>query len=201
MAVLLSSAYLPPVAWVVAAVQAGDVCLEIHETFPKQTCRNRCTIYGPNGKQSLTIPVNKPFGNHTKTKDIRISYDIPWDKLHWKSLETAYRNSPFFLYYQDELKPFYHKQYHFLIDFNDELMMVLFHMLRAPVTLCHSSSFMPLQKDDPRIILSSKHHHPVFPAYIQTFSSVHGFLTNLSVVDLLFNLGNETLNYLKSVCL
>ncbi len=101
MPVLLTTAYFPPVGYMAEVLRADTVVIEVHETYPKQTCRNHCVIQGPNGRQTLSIPVTRINGNHTKTRDILISTHEPWQKTHWRSIQTAYNNSPFFLYYLD----------------------------------------------------------------------------------------------------
>jgi len=85
MPLILSTAYLPPISYIRECLQADEVMLEMHETYRKQTIRNHCFIAGPKGKQQLTIPVIKVNGNHTKTKEIRISDAMPWQRNHWRS--------------------------------------------------------------------------------------------------------------------
>jgi hypothetical protein len=101
MMVLRSTAYLPPVSYISGCLRQDEILIERFETYPKQTIHNRCRILGPNGLQVLSVPVVRVNGNHTLTKDIRIAETIPWQRLHWRSIETAYNNSPFFLYYKD----------------------------------------------------------------------------------------------------
>lgn len=199
MAIFLSTAYLPPVAYVAAALSEGTICIEQYETFQKQSCRNHCEIFGPNGRQTLSVPVVKPHGNNSKTKDVRISQSLPWQRIHLRSILTAYNNSAFFLYFQDGLLPFYQKRYDFLVDLNEELLSWIFSVLKANVIQTRSDQFVPMRPDDPRLILSSKHHRPAFPAYFQPFSPSHGFQPNLSIIDLLFNLGTESKQYLRNV--
>ena len=106
MPLLIATSYLPPALYMAETAKADEIIIEAFETYTKQTCRNHCLIYGPNGRQTLSIPVIKVNGNHTITKDIRISTHQPWQKIHWRSIKTAYSNSPFFLFYQDYLSPF-----------------------------------------------------------------------------------------------
>jgi len=197
---LLSTAYLPPVAYMAAALHAGSVCVEQHETYRKQSCRNHCVIYGPNGKQLLSIPVIKPSGNHTCTRDIRLSGAHSWQRNHWRSIQSAYRNAPFFPFFCDAFEPFYAKRYDFLIDLNDDLLRAVVTVTGLPVGLSRSDSFTPVAGNDPRITLSSKHYLPgtPFPEYFQVFSPRHGFIPNLSILDVIFHLGTETVSYLRS---
>ncbi|MFH1160592.1 MAG: WbqC family protein [bacterium] len=201
MTILISTAYLPPISYMAACLDADEVLIEAQETYPKQTFRNRCCIYGPNGKQALIIPVRKPDGNHTKTKDIRLDSSVPWRKHHWRSFEAGYNKSPYFLYYKDDFQPFFHRQYTFLIDFNTGLLETLFRMIRLEKKVKFTDRFeeRSTEVEDMRFTLSSKHQQFEYPAYIQVFSSRHGFIPNLSVIDLLFNLGPEARNYLSSL--
>ena len=158
-------------------------------------------IFGPNGKQMLTVPVTKPMGNRTKTKDVRISYELPWQQNHWRSFETAYNKSPFFLYYQDYLVPFYENRTPFLLDFNQSLLETLFLAIRLDRNIGFTETYekKPLDVDDKRLELATKSLLLEQPEYIQVFSSKYGFIPNLSILDLLFNLGPETLFYLMSL--
>jgi len=196
---VFSTAYLPSIIYMAEIIRSKTLVVDIHETYQKQTGRNHCSIYGPNGKQTLTIPVSKVNGKHTLTKDIRISYHQPWQKNHWRSMETAYNNSPFFLYYQDTFAPFYQTKYTFLIDFNAELLLRTMKLLKIECALTFSSNFIRdgflLQRE----MLLSKHARFDNPFYLQPFHSKSGFVPNLSIVDCIFNLGPETAHYLQSV--
>ena len=188
MSILLPTAYLPPIAYMVECMHSERITIEAFETYKKQTSRNHCTIYGPNGKQRLSVPVIKVDGNHTLTKDIRISYSQNWQKVHWRSIETACNNSPFFLFYRDHLEPFYFKKFDFLLDFNAKLMEVLFNIFRIEKQIDFTDHF-----ENPANIPINH----FFPPYTQVFSVKSGFLPDLSIIDLLFNLGPETVEYLK----
>lgn len=200
---LLASAYLPPARYMAAAVHAGEIVIEQHETYPKQTCRNHCNICGPNGIQTLSIPVSRVNGNHTLTRDIRISDHEPWQRIHWRSIETAYSNSPFFLFYQDSLRPFYEKQYSFLVDLNTALLETLFHVLGAGCSITLSESYQEKKPvpTDLRDSLAAKHdpHPEIYRRYTQVFEPVHGFIPGLSILDLIANLGPETGSYLHDI--
>jgi hypothetical protein len=185
---IVPTAYLPPVAYMVECMHSERITIEAFETYKKQTCRNHCAIYGPNGRQRLSIPVIKVNGNHTLTKDIRISYSQDWQKVHWRSIETAYNNSPFFLFYRDHLEPFYFKKFDFLLDFNTKLLDVLFMIFRIEKEIGFTDHFGKA---------SIHQDHLFFPSYTQVFEAKSGFLPNLSVIDLLFNLGPEAVDYLR----
>jgi hypothetical protein len=202
MPVLLPTAYLPPVSYISACIRAKQVMIEKQESYHKQTIRNHCNIYGPNGRQTLSIPVIRINGNHTLTKDIRISDSIPWQRLHWRSIETAYNNSPFFLYYRDVFEKVYQTHYDLLLDLNTELMMVIFKILRTKVEVLFTEKFersvenridyRELSKIKPTT--STSH----FPPYTQVFSLKHGFIPDLSIIDVIFNLGPESFDFLVS---
>jgi len=172
----------------VECLHSERITLEAFETYKKQSCRNHCAVYGPNGKQRLSIPVIKVNGNHTLTKDIRISYFQDWQKVHWRSIETAYNNSPFFLFYRDHLEPLYFKKFDFLLDFNTKLLEVLLKILRNEKQIEFTDHFENASIDQ---------DHLLFPSYTQVFEAKSGFLPNLSIIDLLFNLGPEALEYLN----
>jgi hypothetical protein len=199
--IIVSTSYLPPIGYVSALLKASEIVIELDETYPKQTCRNHACIYSPNGKQTLSIPVHKPGGNHTKTRDIRISYALPWNKTHWRAIEAAYNNSPFFIYYQDYFIPFYEKEYEFLADLNSEILETVFRILRISRPLRFNETYVsnPEGLRDLRQELTEKHARAVCPVYTQTFAEKHGFIPNLSIIDLLFNLGPETPEYLQSI--
>lgn len=199
MSAVFPTAYLPPLAYFAALLKSGDWEIEIFETYRKQSCRNHCCILGTNGLQMLSIPVVKVNGNHTLTKDIRISYSLPWPRIHWRSMETAYRNSPYFLYFQDFFHPIFQKKFDFLIDFNTVLLQTIHTTLNIPVDIKFTSEFHRPLIDEQGEILVSKKYTPSLPPYQQVFSPPHGFIPNLSIVDALFNLGPETIFYLNSI--
>ena len=201
--IIVSTSYLPPLGYVSSLLKAGETVIDLGETYPKQTCRNHANIYGPAGKQTLSIPVNKPGGNHTKTMDVRISYALPWQKTHWRAIEAAYNNSPYFLYYQDYFRPFFENEYNYLADFNSEILETLYRLLRIPgqIRVTETYARNPEGMRDLRNELTSKHAGAICPPYTQAFSEKHGFLPNLSIIDLIFNLGEEAAEYLQSVML
>ena len=179
---VLPCCYLAPVSHYSAFYRAEEVQLEVCDHFSKQTLRNRCWIDSPSGALALTVPVVKTEVK-TLMRDIRISDHGYWRHQHWIALESSYRQSPFFEYYADDFAPFYEKKWEFLADYNEELMMLVASLLDVskPVTrttLYENDAFAQL---------------PVFDGrpYYQMFASRHGFLPDLSIVDLLFNLGPE----------
>jgi hypothetical protein len=204
--VLLSTAYFPPVSWMAAAVQSGSIQIENHETYPKQTFRNRCNIATSSGILSLTVPVNRVNGNHTKTCDIRIDNSVNWQMLHWRSIVTAYNKSPYFLYYRDIVEPIFLKKHESLIDLNTEVLKSILHALKIKnIDILYTDQY----ETKPDLYDLRNSFHPKLnqrqeitynlPRYIQTFEEKNGFVADLSIIDLLFNLGPDTLPYLAKV--
>ena len=207
MDVLLSSTYFGPVQWYQKLHRAETVYIERHESFIKQTYRNRCVIATANGTQALTVPVER--GETTLMKDIRISDHGNWRHLHWNALQSAYGESPFFEYYADDFLPFFERRWDFLFDFNlaiTETMCELLDIhpniqlttqfLPSSITLHPSSiTLHPSSTQDLREAIRPKHPLPDDSfeprPYYQVFRERHGFLPNLSVLDLLFNMGPE----------
>lgn len=193
--------YLPPVSYFSALNdQNFEFLIEKEEHFPKQTYRNRTRIYSPNGKLDLFLPVIKGSKFHTKVKDVKISYDFKWQRLHWLSIESCYRNSAYFEYYEDEFVKFYEKKYDFLFDYNLELFQWVLKQMKKSTELQFTTEYikeLPVEIDF-RTKLHFKnpaYSVPVKP-YFQVFEDRTGFLPNLSIIDLLFNQGPQSKNYL-----
>lgn len=193
--------YLPPVSYF-SALQAHDFefVIESHEHFPKQTYRNRTRISSPNGSLDLYIPVVKGAKVHTVVKDVKISYDAKWQRLHWLSMQNSYRNSAYFEYYEDELAPFYHQRFDYLFDYNLELFEWVLKKLKktTPITFTEEYVKDTSPQEDFRDKLNFKNPAVVFPAkpYFQVFEDRNGFLSNLSIVDLLFSQGPQAKSFL-----
>jgi hypothetical protein len=203
MAILVTTAYCPSVSYMTEVIRADEIAIENFETYSKQTIRNHCNILGPNGRQTLSIPVIKPNGNHSMTKDVLISPHQPWQMIHWRSIETAYNNSPFFLYYQDYFTPFYHKKFKFLLDLNFQILQTLLQILKIGPQIRFTEKFekLPVGITDLRPATGSKitAQHFNYPHYTQVFESRHGFIPELSIIDVIFNLGPESCSYLQSI--
>ena len=196
---LLSSTYLGPVGYYKQIARSEKIYIEQYDHYLKQTYRNRCRIASANGVMDLTIPV---LSRETKCrmKDVRISYFENWQQLHWRAIESAYRSSPFFEYYQDGLVPFYREKREFLIDFNQELLTLMLKWLEidAPVELTteYNDSFGE-EIDDWREAFHPKRDYPdQVKLYYQVFEQKLGFQKELSIIDLLFNMGPESVFYL-----
>jgi hypothetical protein len=203
---ILSTSYLPPIEYFTSIINSKEVIIEKKESYKKQTYRNRCEIYSSNGKLDLSIPIIKINGHNTKTEDIIISYKYNWQKKHWRAIESAYNSSPFFLYYKDDLIKFFAEKYESLIDFNFDLLMVLFEMLEIKPEVKFSKEFIKYYDEnsiDKRNIISPKNNinsSENFPAYTQVFDTKLGFIPNLSIIDLIFNEGPNAIEYLNNVC-
>lgn len=192
--------YLPPVAYFTEILQhKNNFLIEQKEHFPKQTYRNRAEIYSPNGILTLVVPVVKGSKNHTKIKEVKISYDFNWQRLHWMGLQNCYRRSAYFEYYEDEFAPFYQeRKFDFLFDYNEALLRLLLKLLKLNLDIGYTANYgADALGADFRSILHPKQEYGVEQkSYFQVFDDRHGFLKNLSIVDLLFNQGPNTKNYL-----
>ena len=192
---LLPISYLGPVAYYSAILQSEEIFIETKEHFIKQSFRNRCTIMGSNGSQTLTIPKERKSSDKTLISDISISNQDNWQKLHWQSIVSAYNSSPFFEYYKDELLPFYNTENDNLFDFNLKLSKAILRFLQVEKELNFTSKF---QKECNRLdFRSSKFILKNQEEYQQVFCEKYSFIPNLSILDVLFNLGPETTSYLE----
>jgi len=180
MKIILPTSYFPSIEYVQAILQVESIEIEIHESFPKQTFRNRMRILSANGVLPLTVPVCK-YANHEITKNIKISYHENWQKQHWNAILSAYNRSPFFEFYKDYFAPFYEKKIPFLIDYNQELLVLILKILN----ICKSISFTEDFQKEHTAQFESKPY-----VYTQVFESKYGFTSSLSVLDLLSNAGN-----------
>ncbi len=201
---VLPIAYLPPLDYMAIIESASEVELELFETFPRQTLRNRCHIFATHGEQKLVIPVKRPHGNRTPTAEVEISSHQQWQSNHWRSITSAYGKAPFFVFYKDLLAPFYlNKQSGPLWRFNIELLKQLVDELNISTSIKSTVGFHHQQpgKADYRDAMSSKKEKTElikqWIPYYQVFEDKHGFIPNLSIIDLLFHLGPDAREYLK----
>lgn len=198
---ILPTAYFPSIGQFALAFQAGTYLLETQEHFVKQSYRNRCEIYGANGKQKLVVPVK--WRNHSPMHEVELSYAENWQKLHWKSLESAYRASPYFDFYEEEFRPFFEqKKIQYLLDWNQKLEQRVCELLDLKIEVKETESYETSHPDYRKLISPKKKtfmQRLDFPFYLQVFGDKHGFIPNLSILDLLFNLGPESTTYLKNL--
>ena len=202
MNILIHPTYFPSISHFAAIVQAEKVTFEMEDNFQKQTNRNRTYIYSPNGIQLLNIPVKHSKIAHQKTKDIQIENDFDWQKQHFKSLEAAYRSSPFFEFFEDDLLPVFEKKHSFLMDLNLEVFELITRCLRMKIEYTTTTQYVHEIKAneiiDFRYLANGKKDQSQFESYTQVFDDKFGFINNLSVLDLVFNEGKFALDYLKS---
>ena len=201
---LLSSTYFGPIQWY-QKLHRMPCIIEQHDHFVKQTYRNRCVIATANGTQTLTVPIERYDGTKCPMRDIRISDHGNWRHLHWNALVSAYGETPFFEFYADDLRPFFEKRHTFLFDLNLDIMHTMCQLLdvRPQVTL--SEHYIVLPSEDNEVVdfrEAIRPKHPLPDAdfnptpYYQVRAQRHGFLPNLSILDLLFNEGPEGIFYL-----
>ena len=203
---LISTAYLPPVAYMAVLARHGEVAIEEQESFPKQTLRNRCVIAAAGGPLVLSVPVVRPEGNHTLTGQMLVSYQEPWHIRHWRAIVSAYSAAPYFLYYRDGLEQILMQRHERLIDLNDALLRYLLQKMKIDCHLTYTTDYRPARpgEEDLRVALTDKHASPAvgdmehggmgagISPYPQVFADRLGFLPNLTAIDLLFNLGPES---------
>lgn len=198
---LLSTAYLPPVQYFTKMLD-GSVCIEQWESFQKQTYRNRCVIDSEGGALVLSVPIEKLVGGSRLIRDQRISQHDHWQHRHWQALVSSYENSPYFEFYQDDFRIFYEREYEYLFDFNLEILSTCLRLLDLDVDISLTTQYERDRECDFRNSISPKcpfegDANFIPSAYYQMFADRHGFLPNLSIADLLFNLGPESIFILQ----
>lgn len=205
--VILSTAYLPPVEYISAIYHSEKAEIEQYERYQKQSYRSRCHIYGASGLLPLTIPVSRLNGHYLPIREMKIDYSGKWQQEHWRAIVSAYRTSPFFEYYEDDFAPFYKTvKYENLFDFNLELINLICQLTGINCKLELSSEFNHTYDEslltDLREVIHPK-KSPYTPSskkesgqYFQVFAHKHGFIPNLSSLDLLFNEGPDSISYL-----
>lgn len=206
--ILTESLYLPPITHVAQLLRYDEIQIEQYSHYQKASYRNRAHIGTSHGALLLSIPLAKGKNGHQAMRDVRISYNWDWQKLHWQSLYTAYRSSPYFEYYEADFYPYYQRRYEFLLDFNRALLDVVLGLLRHRAIINTTDRYIDhydtVQLFDARPQSKAKDHRPIdigteneeMP-YRQVFADRIGFVPDLSIVDLLFNMGNKTAAYLS----
>lgn len=201
---LFSTAYFPPISYVAAMLDKPVVVVEQYETFPKQTYRNRAVMATANGLLPLSVPVIRTNGNHTYTKDMDICYNENWTAKHWRAIESAYNSSPYFLYYKDDVEAILNKKHRTLLELNMDILAFVFKKLKVTKEIILSTDFVVVDAnadiEDYRNRFSPKNKEIIqLPPYDQVFEDRYGFQQDLSILDLLFNMGPDSLGYLKEV--
>ena len=200
MNILIHPTYFPSISHYVAMINSDVVTFEMEDNFQKQTNRNRMYIYSPNGIQMLNIPVKHSPEKYQKYKDVRIENDFGWQKNHFKSFEAAYRTSPFFEYFEDDFRPLFEKKHEFLMDLNLEVFELVNDALGITISPEKTTEFfheVP-EFEDFRHLANGKKDTAQLEEYTQVFNDKHGFINNLSILDLLFNEGRYAVDYLKN---
>lgn len=203
--ILLHPAYFGPISQYTAMVHAGEVIFENEDNYQKQTYRNRMYIYDANGKLLLNIPIKHRTAlgiksrEHQKYREVQIENEFDWQTQHWRALKASYQTSPFFEFYEDDLYPLYHKNYKFLIDFNYACLEFIKEHLQLEFEARKTSEYIlnPENIADLRKLVNAKSRSFSNSAYTQVFENKHGFIPDLSILDLLFNKGPASTEYLE----
>jgi hypothetical protein len=201
MKVVLPSVYLGNIEYYALLLNSSEVKIDLSENFQKQTYRNRCTIYGANGPLDLIVPLQKK-GLRSTMKTAEIVADGHWQKLHWRSLESAYRSSPYFEYYEHHFESFYQKEHRYIHELNHATQQKILELLKINPPITYIDTYEKIHEgfEDYRAYFTPKGEKQNRVArlspYIQVFSDRHGFIPNLSILDALFNLGPQTLTEL-----
>lgn len=203
---LLSTAYLAPVQYYSKFLCFDKIILEQHENYSKQSYRNRCVIASANGPLTLSIPVERTDTLKILIKEVKIDYQTNWQKIHFKAIESAYQNSPYYQFYIDGIIPFYNKKLKFLFDFNNALQEVILKNLELDIVIDFTEDFIFNPEDNfvdfrdsihPKSRLNKPDKHYIPFSYSQVFDTKFNFFPNLSILDLLFNSGTDAKNILS----
>lgn len=196
--ILISTAYFPPASYIRACLLAPEIIIESKEYFVKQSFRNRCHIYGANGLLALIIPVSHQDLKTKPISEVNTLSEEPWKKIHWRSITSAYRRSPFFEYYEDDFKAIYTSPELNLFNSNLACLELTFRLLKRPMNIKITDQYEKnTDRKDYRTFFHPKNNSSeVLPRYYQAFEQKHGFIPDLSVIDLLCNLGPQSAEYL-----
>ena len=197
--IIIHPSFFPSISSFVAMAKADIVTFEMEDNFQKQTNRSRMYIYSPNGIQLLNVPIKHTQERHQRTKEVKLETAFDWQKQHFKSLEAAYRTSPFFEYFEDDIRPIFEKKHTFLMDLNMETMSIVSKCLGFEFDYNETTEYFHEVNDkiDFRNLINGKKDTSSFESYTQVFGDKHGYLNNLSILDLLFNEGRYALDYLR----
>jgi hypothetical protein len=197
--IFLSTAYLPPVEYISLISTADEAYIEHEENYLKQSYRNRCYILSPGGRQLLTVPVYLGSFHKTAIRDIRIDYTKRWQQVHIRALTSSYASAPYYLYYFETFERILLRNHEFLLDLNMELLEVILKKIKPDAKVCYTTEYIDSKKlpNDFRYSITPKKESDYPPKrYLQVFSPGNTFMPDLSIVDLIFNMGPESVSYL-----
>lgn len=198
--IVIQPCYFAPISQFAILAKHKEVCVEVFDNYQKQTYRNRCNIYGANGKLMLNIPIvhNKKEGRQL-TRDVKMEPFFDWRKQHLKSIKTAYQTSPYFEFYEDDFTVFFEGEYNTLLDLNIASLKLILDLLEYDVNITNTKEYKTSYDVDYRYLANAKKVHPFsFETYTQMFDNKFGFFPNLSILDLLFMEGPNAINYLET---
>lgn len=201
MTAILSAQYFPNIEYISKFLVFDKIIIEAHENYLKKTFRTRCDILSANGIITLSIPVIQNKNTKTLIKDIEISYAENWQKLHLSALESAYNSSPFFEFYIDDFKHFFNQKYTNLFEFNIEILKLILETIGIKTKIETTEKFIEINTvlNDFRFSISKTRNEEINTKYVQVFSEKFKFQPNLSILDVIFNLGPESILYLKNI--
>lgn len=203
--ILIESQYIGSCSYWKLLLDADTILIDNQEHFVKRSFRNRAHILGANGLLRLSIPLESGKHQHAAMKDVRISYNQDWQNLHWHSLTSCYRRSPFFEFYEDNFRKFYDNKFEFLIEYNTELLKTIAVILKADINFTYTEKYIKKEEFDGTdfrsFILPSTESVIEFPVYPQVFNDRFDFIKDLSILDLLFNAGTRSKDYLEKIVL
>ena len=201
MKIIIHPTYFPNIFSFKTIINSTNILFEVNDHYVKQTLRNRTSIHAANGKLNLSIPVKFSSTKKEKYKDIRICYDSNWQKIHLKSIESAYKNSPFYDFFEDYFINFYNKKEKFLVDLNFSSIRLIFEILEKELNCNFTNEYLEKYVDltDYRSLLTNKNFNEKvdFKNYTQVFQEKNGFIENLSSIDLIFNKGLDFEDFIK----
>ena len=201
MKIIIHPTYFPNIFSFKTIINSTNILFEINDHYVKQTLRNRTSIHAANGKLNLSVPVKFSSTKKEKYKDIRICYDSNWQKIHLKSIESAYKNSPFYDFFEDYFINFYNKKEKFLVDLNFSSIRLIFEILEKELNCNFTNEYLEKYVDltDYRSLLTNKNFNEKvdFKNYTQVFQEKNGFIENLSSIDLIFNKGLDFEDFIK----
>ena len=201
MKIIIHPTYFPNIFSFKTIINSTNILFEVNDHYVKQTLRNRTSIHSANGKLNLSVPVKFSSTKKEKYKDIKICYDSNWQKIHLKSIESAYKNSPFYDFFEDYFINFYNKKEKFLVDLNFSSIRLIFEILEKELNCNFTNKYLEKYVDltDYRSLLTNKNFNEKvnFKNYTQVFQEKNGFIENLSSIDLIFNKGLDFEDFIK----